>query len=710
MANAEDRHTNRLVNEKSPYLLQHAHNPVDWYPWGEEAFSRARNEDKPVFLSVGYSTCHWCHVMEEESFSDPSMARIMNKHFVCIKVDREERPDVDRVYMSAVVAITGQGGWPLTVFLTPEKRPFFGGTYFPPEDRMGMSGLKTVLLSVTEAWTNRREHVLRSSETLLEIIQKKSGHTDARRLPLGEQVLRSAYEYFSENFDSRSGGFGQAPKFPSGHSLSFLLRYWKRTGSKQALDMVEKTLSAMARGGIYDHLGGGFHRYSTDQEWHVPHFEKMLYDQAVLSRAYLEAYQVTKNSEYARTAGEVLDYVLRDMTGSDGGFYSAEDADSAVSAREPEKSKEGAFYVWSKSEIIEALGEEDAETVSFHFSVEAEGNVVHDPHGQFGGKNILHEVHTIEETAERFRTSHSQMAAVLKRAKERLFSVRSERPRPHLDDKVLVDWNGLMIAGLAFGSRVLEEHRYLEAAQDAADFVLEHLLRKDGRLLHTYRDGQARVLGTIEDYAFFVFGLFELYEASFDLRYLEEAKRLTREMLRLFWDEDGGGFFFTASDAEPLPVRQKEVHDGAFPSGNSVATLDLLLLGRLTAEKGFEEKAKTLVETFSDDITRAPSAFTQLLSSLDFSLGPSKEIVIVGEKEDQGTRDLLTSVHRRFLPNKVVAVLPPSGEERERVIDLIQFLKNYHLINDQATVYVCQDYACQLPTTSRTKLEFLLDK
>jgi uncharacterized protein YyaL (SSP411 family) len=706
--NAAVPHTNRLANEKSPYLLQHAHNPVDWYPWGEEAFVRAREEDKPIFLSIGYSTCHWCHVMEEESFSDPDIAAVMNEHFVCIKVDREERPDVDKVYMTSVVSMTGQGGWPLTVFLTPDKRPFFGGTYFPPDNKMGMPGLKTVLLTVHGLWTDRRDEVLRSSEAMLEFLRQQTSRTGEKGPPLSPETLKSAYEHFTGSFDPRYGGFGPAPKFPSAHSLSFLLRYWKRFGEPQALGMVERTLSSMAGGGIYDHIGGGFHRYSTDEEWHVPHFEKMLYDQATLARAYVETFQATKNAGYAQTAREVFDYVLREMTGREGAFYSAEDADSPVDAVEPERKREGAFYVWTKAEIVAILGEFDAEIFGHFFGVEATGNVLHDPHGEFTEKNILHVTHPLEDTASRFEWSTSDVRTTLDRSREKLLDARSRRPRPHLDDKILVDWNGLMIASLSVGSRVLEEPRYLAAAERAAEFILENLVREDGRLLHTYRDGEARVLGNIEDYAFFVHGLLELYETCFKVRYLQAAKHLTEEMVRLFWDEEGSGFFFTASDAESLLVRQKELYDGAFPSGNSLATLNLTVLGRLTMEKDFESKAEALFTSLSSQVTRAPNAFTQLLGALDFALGPSREIVIVGDRSREDTTELLRRVRHEFAPNKVVVLVPPSGKEREELTALIPFLKEYHLIGHTATVYVCENYACKAPTTSPVELDALL--
>ena len=454
----EYMHTNKLIGEKSPYLLQHAHNPVDWFPWGNEAFEKAKKEDKPIFLSIGYSTCHWCHVMEEESFSNQEIAKIMNKYFVSIKVDREERPDIDNIYMNAVMLMTGSGGWPLTVFLTPDKKPFYGGTYFPPEDKWGRAGFKTILNSIADGWPKNRDEILRSSESLTQAIRQEALSRGKTTFILNEKTLEQAYTQFQGRFDSSHGGFGAAPKFPMGHSLSFLLRYWKRTGQSRPLEMAEKTLSSMVKGGVYDHIGGGFHRYSTDGQWRVPHFEKMLYDQAILARAYLEAYQATGKEEYAQTAREIFEYVLRDMTHLEGGFYSAEDADSP-SPENPKEKKEGAFYLWSEDEIIKSIGKEQAEVFNYYFGVKPGGNAPQDPHGESGDKNILYIAHSLEETAGHFKKLSAEIEKIIRISKEKLFSVRSERPRPHLDDKILVDWNGLAISSLAFGSSVLDESR-----------------------------------------------------------------------------------------------------------------------------------------------------------------------------------------------------------------------------------------------------------
>lgn len=701
----EYMYTNKLINEKSPYLLQHAHNPVDWYPWGKEAFEKAKKEDKPIFLSIGYSTCHWCHVMEDESFSNPEIAKIMNKHFISIKVDREERPDIDNIYMSAVMAMTGSGGWPLTIFITPDKKPFHGGTYFPPEDRWGRPGLKTTLNSIADTWKNKKSELLRLSESLTKTIQSQS-RSGTKKTLLNVKTLKDSYRQFAQRFDSRFGGFGRAPKFPSAHSLSFLLRYWKRTAEPKALEMVEKTLSEMAKGGIYDHIAGGFHRYSTDAQWRVPHFEKMLYDQAMLARAYLEAYQATGKDKYAKVAGEIFEYVLRDMTHPEGGFYSAEDADSP-SLENPQEKKEGAFYLWTNDEIIEILGEEKGKLFSYYFGIRPGGNVSQDPFGEFKDKNIIYVAHTIEETAKKFKKSPRDVAKILEAAKTKLFNLRSKRARPPLDDKILTDWNGLMISSLSFGSRVLDEPRYRKAAEKSAQFILKQLIQEDGRLLHRWREGESALVGNIEDYAFFIQGLIDLYQATFNPDYLKVAKRLAKEMLSLFWDEEDGGFFFTAKTAEKLLVRQKEIYDGAIPSGNSFAALDLIRLGRLTMENEFEEKAESLLEVFSSEISRRPNAYSQMLIALDFGLGPSKEIVIAGDINTKEAKKMLRSIYARFIPNKVVAHHPPAGKD-EMIISLIPFLKEQVPLNGKITAYVCENYICKFPTTSVKRLEELL--
>lgn len=707
-AASTEPYTNRLIHEKSPYLSQHAHNPVDWYPWGEEAFKKAKTEDKPIFLSVGYSTCHWCHVMEEESFSNPAIAKIMNDSFVSIKVDREERPDVDNIYMQAVMTMTGSGGWPMTVFLTPDLKPFYGGTYFPPDDRWGRPGLTSLLNTISERWKDKRTELLQSSEQLTRSIQASAEIKAAASQNLDANTLKLAYEQLRSNYDSTYGGIGGAPKFPRSHLLSFLLRFWKRSGNTESLAIVEKTLKEMAKGGVYDHIGGGFHRYSTDNRWHVPHFEKMLYDQALLAKTYLEAYQITKKEEYARTAREIFEYVLQDMTGSYGAFYSAEDADSAPDPAHPKEKSEGAFYIWSKDEINTALDVERAEIFNYIYDVKYGGNIAQDPHGEFGSKNVLHIVHSVDEAAAKFQKTSDQIQAALNDSKKILFDIRSKRLRPHLDDKVLTDWNGLMISSFAFGSRVLNEPRYMEAAKKAADFLLEKMKRKDGRLMHRYRDGEVAIPGFIEDYAFFTHGLFDLYEATFDPLYLEEAQFFAKEMIPLFWDGKSGGFYFRGTDSENLIAHSKELYDGAIPSGNSVATLSLLRIGRLTFDQKLENKARDTIDAFSTQIARYPSSFPQMLIALDFAFGPSREIVIAGESDDAGTRKMIGAVYDRFLPNKVVALHPEKGESVQKIEELSPFVKGQTALGGKPTAYVCKNYVCNFPTTDIAKLEQLL--
>ena len=697
---------NRLAREKSPYLLQHAQNPVDWFPWGEEAFQKARREDKPVFLSIGYSTCHWCHVMEEESFENPEVAKVMNELFVSIKVDREERPDLDNLYMTAVQALTGQGGWPLSVFVTPEKKPFFGGTYWPPEDRWGRPGFVSVLRSVADSWKKNREAVLRDSGELTELIQKSARARSETTFALDEKTLRAAYETLAGVFDPDHGGFGSGTKFPRSHTLSFLLRYGKRTGETKAPAMVEKTLQEMARGGMWDHLGGGFHRYSTDAEWFLPHFEKMLYDQALLARTYIEAFQVTGKKEYADVARQIFDYVLRDLRDPGGAFYSAEDADSLDPGAG--RKREGAFYVWQESEIKDLLPKGPAEIFSETYGVRPEGNVAHDPQGEFPRKNVLAIRRGPDEVAAQFRKTPGEIESSLKTSRQKLFEARRKRSRPPLDDKVLTDWNGLMISSLAFGSRVLEEPKYAKAAREATEFILEKLVTPEGRLLHRYRDGEASLLGTLEDYAFFIHGLVDLYEATFDARYLAEARRLTGEMVRLFWDEELGGFFFTAGDAEKLIVRSKEIYDGAIPSGNSVAALDLLAVGRLTMEREFEKKAEALFRAFSGTVQKNGEAHPQMLMALDFALGPAQEIVIAAGESSPEVPAFLRAIYSRFLPNKVVAFHPEAGKGREAIEAIAPYLKNQLPLKGRPAVYVCKNYVCRFPVTELRELEKLL--
>jgi len=651
-------HTNHLIKEKSPYLLQHAHNPVNWYPWGKLAFDRAKQEDKPVLLSVGYSTCHWCHVMAHESFEDEDIARSINDHFIAIKVDREERPDIDHIYMTATTAMTGQGGWPLTVFLTPQGDPFYGGTYFPPYAKWGSAGFMDLLGSIAKAWGEDRENILSSSRSITESLLRRQERAASSSDIMDEALLNNAFRQLRGQFDRTNGGFGSAPKFPMGHNLSFLLRYYKRSTSPEALSMVKDTLKAMGRGGIWDHLGGGFHRYSTDQQWHVPHFEKMLYDQALLSMAYLEAYQVLPSEEYERIARGILDYVLKDMTDPLGGFYSAEDADS-MEAHEGHL-KEGAFYVFSRSEIEGALGREAAAIFDYCHGVLPQGNASFDPHGEFTGKNILYLAHDVDEAAVEFGKDKDEIRGILKESRAKLSALRAKRPRPHKDDKVLCDWNGLMIASFAFAGRVLGESRYTDAAARSADFILGAMV-KDRRLLHRWREGEAGIAATLEDYAFFTYGLLGLYEASFENKYLNAAQGLADRMVGAFADQ-AGGFYMTAGDAESLIIRPKEVYDGALPSGNSVAALVLLKLHTLTGKDVYGQQAANLFNYFASSVGQASYAHTFLLSALDWHLQGPVEITFEGAGDDPKVAKMLKILYKQFMPNKIIKLGPGQGK------------------------------------------------
>src|SRR5207248_499647 len=679
----------RLANEKSPYLLQHADNPVKWFPWGEEAFEKARREDKPIFLSIGYSTCHWCHVMAHESFEDAATAEIMNREFVNIKVDREERPDVDRVYMTFIQATTGGGGWPMSVWLTPQLAPFVGGTYFPPEDRFGHPAFKRVLQRIAEAWKNDRAKISRQGASIVDALREtakdqiSTGKIDA-------VILESAYQQFARTFDANEGGFGGSPKFPRPVTLNFLTRFHARNpdsdSGQHALEMVLLALRKMAAGGIHDHIGGGFHRYSVDAYWHVPHFEKMLYDQAQLASAYLDAFQITGESEFATTARDILDYVRRDMTSPEGGFYSAEDADSPVAVaavydrRESEvgahraplqKKAEGAFYVWTKQEIDDALGE-DAPTFSFHYGVEKNGNAPAgtDPHGEFVGKSILIERHSLAETA-RFRSTgvpsvddkdEEAVRGLLAQSRQKLFSIRSKRPRPHLDDKIIAAWNGLMISAFARAAQVLDDERYREIATRAAKFLRAHLYEEKSKLLYrNYRGGRSDIEGFADDYAFVVQGLLDLYEASFNIEWLKLAVELQQTQDRLFFDEKNGGYFSTSGRDESVFLRMKDDNDGAEPAASSVAALNLLRLSQLRDDKNMAERARKTIDAFATTFSHFPSAMPQMLVALDYSLTKPRQIVIAGKKDAPETKALLREVHRHFLP-KTILVLADGAE------------------------------------------------
>ena len=703
----EYKYTNRLVSEKSPYLLQHAHNPVDWYPWGEEAFEKARKENKPIFLSIGYSTCHWCHVMEHESFEDPETAKIMNEHFVCIKVDREERPDVDRVYMTFVQATTGGGGWPMSVWMTPDLKPFFGGTYFPPEDRWGQMGFSKLLNRISEGWQEDRERMITASEQVTRQLQEHVARVSAASVALEVSILEKGFEQIKSSYEPRYGGFGDAPKFPRPVSMNLMLRYYARTGSQDALDMTLFTLRKMADGGIHDHLGGGFHRYSTDTRWHVPHFEKMLYDQAQLVWSYLEAFQITKDPSFADITHGILRYVLRDMTGQDGQFYSAEDADSPLPDK-PEEQAEGAFYVWEKKETEAALDKDTAGIFNYYYGVEKGGNVQSDPHGEFPEKNVLIVSRTLAETAKRFDVTEAVVNQRLAEARQKLFELRGKRPRPHLDDKTLTSWNGLMISAFARAYQVLGNAEYLDVAKKATGFIRKNLYRdSDGVLLRRHRAGSSEIDGYVDDYAFLIQALIDLYEASFDISYLTWAIDLQRKQNSLFGDAEHGGYFSTTGKDPTVLLRMKEDYDGAEPSPNSIAALNLLRLAQMTDDKDFRELANKVLLVFSNRLQQVPSAMPQMLVALDFQLSKPKQVVIAGKLGDPGTGSMLKAAHARFLPNKIL-LLADGGVGQETLGRSLEFLKGVNMIDSKATAYICENYVCQLPTSDLKVMEKLL--
>jgi hypothetical protein len=696
--------TNRLAGEKSPYLLQHAHNPVDWYPWGEEAFRKAKTESKPIFLSVGYATCHWCHVMERESFENPAVAQILNEHFVSIKVDREERPDVDRVYMLFVQATTGQGGWPMSVWLTPDGKPFFGGTYFPPDARYGRPGFAAILHRLAEAWRDDRDRILESGAKVVEQLGEYA-RFDARGYRPGREALDGAFQVFRRMFDTAHGGFGRAPKFPRPSVFNFLLRYHATSGNEEALEMVAQTLRAMAKGGMHDHIGGGFHRYSVDERWFVPHFEKMLYDQAQLAISYVEVFQITRDGEFASSARDILDYVLRDLTDQDGGFYCAEDADSAFDFAHPHDKGEGAFYIWDHEELDQILGA-DAALFAYRYGVRHSGNVDEDPQGEFIGRNILDEEHTFEETAAHAGISVDEVRAAMRRATAKLLDVRAKRPRPGLDDKILASWNGLMISALAKAAQALNEPRYAAAARSAADFLRRHLWDEARTILQRrYREGEAAVDGFLDDYAFCALGLLDLYETTFEGADFAWAQRLAERAMALFQDGEHGGFFAThANSASEVPaeagsapkspelvLRLKDDYDGAEPSGNSAMALLAARLARMTGREDFRAAAERTVRAFASRIEDGAAGVPQMLVALEWILAPSCEIVLAGPDDPA----MLAVIRRRFLPHAVVMRAEHTGRDLPAA-------------GGQPTVYVCENFACKLPVTRREDLETLL--
>jgi uncharacterized protein YyaL (SSP411 family) len=699
-------HTNRLAHEKSPYLLQHANNPVDWYPWGPEAFEKARRENKPIFLSVGYSTCHWCHVMERESFENEQIAALLNRDYISIKVDREERPDVDRIYMAFVQSTTGGGGWPMSVWLTPDLEPFFGGTYFPPENRYGHPGFASVLSQISTAWQSQRDQIVDSAHDIMRQLEKSVAVSPGPTGPAqaDASILDAGYFAFRRSFDSHLGGFGGAPKFPRPSVFQFLFRYYARTHSEEARDMVLLTLREMTKGGIDDQLGGGFHRYSVDERWFVPHFEKMLYDQAQLAIAFLEAFQITRDPQYAATARRIFDYVLRDMTDAGGGFYSAEDADSAADAAQPSVKSEGAYYIWSADEIRALLDPQTAEWFSYRYGVVETGNVATDPHGEFGGRNILYQANEVEDTALRFERPADEVRAALDGAVRTLFVARARRPHPHLDDKVLTSWNGLMISALARGGAVLDEPRYAEAARRAAEFLIASAWNPaTGVLLRRYRQGESAIPGFLDDYALFAQALLDLYEAQFDRRHLELAIRITEQMRERFEDREAGAFFSTAAGDSSLVLRVKEDYDGAEPSGNSIAVLNLLRLAQITNRAEFRDSAERALKAFMPRLNDVPAALPQMMAACEFLMGDPRQIILVGERGGADTRLLLRELDSRFIPNRVV-LLVDSAETRDALAAGIPAIGEMRRIDGRATAYVCRNYTCQLPVSEAASL------
>jgi len=679
----QPKHTNALIHETSPYLLQHAHNPVNWYAWGEEALEKARSENKPILLSIGYSACHWCHVMEHESFEDEAIAALMNENFVNIKVDREERPDLDQIYMTAVQMMTGQGGWPMTMFLTPEGVPFYGGTYFPPADRYNMPGFPRVLLSVAEAYRSQPEQVANTVTSMLGEL-RRAGMAEESRDLLTTEMLDGAYRRIAKNYDPTHGGFGGAPKFPPAMTLEFFLHTYHHTQTAEALEMVQYTARKMAEGGMYDQLGGGFHRYSVDAKWLVPHFEKMLYDNALLSRLYLHIYQLTRDDFARRIAEETLDYVAREMTDARGGFYSSQDADS--------EGEEGKFFVWSHEEIVGLLGETDAAIFCDYFDVTEQGN--------FEGQNILHVTRTFADVAAKHEISADRAREAIERGRRKLFDVRELRVKPGRDEKVLTAWNGLMLASFAEASAILDRADYREVARANASFLLTEL-RSDGRLLRTYKDGNAKLNGYLEDYATLTDGLISLYEATGELEWIEAAINLSEIMIEQFWDDEAGGFFFTGSAHEKLIVRSKEWLDNATPSGNSMAAIVLLKLHALTANEDYRRRATTILRLMADQIRRYPSAFGLALQALDFYLSSPVEIAIVGNASDEELAQMTKAVWDTYLPNRVVALL---ANEFARAPQVVPLLTGRNDPNGGTTAYVCQSHTCQAPVRSSDDL------
>ena len=690
------KNPNRLLKEQSPYLLQHSYNPVDWFPWCSEAFEKAGKEDKPIFLSIGYSTCHWCHVMEKESFEDDEVAKLMNEIFVSIKVDREERPDVDGIYMTICQMLTGSGGWPLSIIMTPDKKPFFAGTYFPKESRFGRIGMLELITRIDELWKSKRKEINSSADEIFSGLRNNSSNQN--KIEIDEKIFDKAFNEFNSKFDFQFGGFGNALKFPTPHNFLFLLRYWKRTKNPVALNIVEISLQKMRAGGIFDQVGFGFHRYSTDKQWLVPHFEKMLYDQALLAMAYIETYQATRKDFYKKTAEEIFTYVLRDMTSDEGAFFSAEDADS--------EGEEGKFYLWSEEDINSIL-KEDSDLFINLFGIEKNGNWIDQTRGERNGTNILHLKKNPDKIAAEFNLSIEELKLKIEKTRNRIFDHRENRIHPFKDDKILTDWNGLMISALAMASRTFNNEEYLSAAELAMKFILTKMKTNEGKFLHRFRNGEASIDGNIDDYAFVISALIELYESSFNSDYLKSAFELNEIMLKHFWDNSSGGFFFTRDDSEELLFRQKEIYDGAIPSGNSIAVLNLLKLSKISGNTELTDKASQIIQNFSTQIISSPSSFSQTLNGFDFAIGPSFEIVISCENGSSELNEIIETVHKKFLPNKVLLLKLKKDDELKT---LAPFTADQIQIENKPTIYFCRNYQCGMPITDVDEFKNLLEQ
>ena len=683
----EAKHTNRLSRETSPYLLQHAHNPVDWYPWADEAFEKAKSENKPILLSIGYSACHWCHVMEHESFENEKIAALMNELFVNIKVDREERPDLDEIYMNAVQMLTGRGGWPMTMFLTPDRKPFYGGTYFPPEDRQGMPGFPRILMGVSQAYRERPEDVQKSVSQILTALQRMAESQETSK-NLSPAVVAAGAENIARAYDSDNGGLGQAPKFPNAGVYELFLRHYSHSKNERFLEMVIHTLTKMGQGGIYDHLGGGFHRYSVDAKWLVPHFEKMLYDNAQLVRIYANAYTISREPLFKSIVEETVGYLFREMLDPKGGFYSTQDADS--------EGEEGKFFVWTAEEINRVIGESEGEIFCRMYDVGEPGN--------FEGKSILHPILTVDQAGKLFRKEPRDIEAIVARAKEKLFAEREKRVKPFRDEKIITAWNGLMLSGLAEAIKLSENPAWIDAAARTVEFIFSDMAR-GGLLLHTHKDGQSKLLGYLDDYAFLAVGLLDLYEAVLDRTYLDRAIQLTDVLLREFWDERDGGFFFTGKSHEPLISRAKPVFDASIPSGNAMATQLLLRLHHLTGDDRYRTPTEKILRSYYDAMESQPFGFAHMLCVLDFYLQGAKEIVIVGNLAESGVKELIAQVNATYLPNKVLQLARP-GTALAAISPLLQGKSQ---VDGKPTAYVCQNFTCSAPVTSRNELQALLE-